>query len=88
MALGAAGSSLARELNRLAGINTPTSFLAEQGAANAYAGTSGKGLIAALNYKADSTRQPNNYKGLNAICNELASTSGLSAIDALRSISV
>jgi len=88
MALGAAGSSLAAELNRLAGITTRTSFLAEQGAANAYAGTSGKGLIAALNYKADSTRQPKDYKGLNAICNELASTSGLSAIAALRSISV
>ena len=86
MALGAAGSSLAAELNRLAGISTPTSFLAEQGAANAWAGTSGKGIIAALNYKASSTRQPTEYKGLNAICNELAGTSGLSAIAALRSI--
>jgi hypothetical protein len=84
MALGAAGSTLATELNRLAG----TSGLAPQGAANAYASTSGKGLIAALNYKASSTRQPTEYKGLNAICNELASTSGLSAIAALRSISV
>ena len=84
MALGAAGSTLAAELNRLAG----TSGRAPQGAANAYAGTTGKGLIAALNYKASSSRQPKDYKGLNAICNELASTSGLSAIAALRSISV
>ena len=35
MALGKAGSSLAAELNRLAG----TTGLDEQGAANAYAGT-------------------------------------------------
>lgn len=82
MATGAAGSSLAAELNRLAGTNG----LAEQGAANAYASTSGKGVIAALNYKASASRQPYDYKGLNAICNELAGTSGLSAVEALRSI--
>jgi hypothetical protein len=63
-----------------------TAFKESQGAANAWAGTSGKGLIAALNYKADETRQPNNYKNLNAICNELASTTGLSALAALRTI--
>jgi len=86
MATGIAGSTLTGELNRLAGITSLTSFKALQGAANAYAGTSGLGLIAALNYKASSSRQPNDYKGLNAVCNELASTTGKSAVDALRSI--
>jgi hypothetical protein len=83
------GLSMCAELNRLAnGGNYPlmTAFKESQGAANAWAGTSGKGLIAALNYKASSTRQPNNFKNLNAICNELASTTGLSAVAALRTI--
>jgi hypothetical protein len=88
MATGIAGSTLTGELNRLAGITSLTSFKAPQGAANAYAGTSGLGLIAALNYKASSSRQPKDYKGLNAICNELASTTGKSAVDALRSINL
>ena len=84
MALGKAGSSLTAELNRLAG----TTSKADQGAANTYAGTSGLGLIAALNKKASASRAPSAYKGLNAICNELAATTGKSAIDALRSINV
>ena len=84
MATGKAGSSLTAELNRLAG----TTGKAEQGAANTYASTSGLGVNAALNKKADANRQPTAYKGLNAICNELASTSGISAIAALRSIDV
>ena len=84
MALGTAGSSLTAELNRL----NATTGVAAQGAANTYAGTSGLGINAALNKKADANRQPTSYKGLNAICNELASTSGKSASDALRSISV
>jgi hypothetical protein len=84
MALGKEGSSLAAELNRLAG----TTGKAEQGAANTYASTSGLGLNAALNIKADANRQPSAYKGLNAIANELASTTGKSAIAALRSINV
>lgn len=86
---GTAGSSFADELNRLAnGGNYPvlTAYKSEQGAANAYASTSGLGIIAALNIKADANRQPNNYKMLNAICNELAGTTGLSAVDALRTI--
>lgn len=90
MALGAAGSSLADELNRLANGGTYpalTDYLPEQGAANAWAGTDGLGIIAALNLKSDATRQPDDYEGLNAICNELAGTSGLSAVVALRSIS-
>ena len=76
--------SFQREINRLAG----TTGKAEQGAANTYASTSGLGINAALNKKADANRQPNNYKGLNAICNELASTTNLSAVVALRSIDI
>ena len=83
------GLSFCAELNRLAnGGDYPlmTAFKESQGAANAWAGTSGKGLIGALNYKADANRQPNDFKNLNAICNELASTTGLSALAALRTI--
>jgi hypothetical protein len=86
---GIAGSTLCAELNRLANGGTypaRTAFLDEQGAANAWAGTSGKGIIGALNYEADSSRQPNNFKSLNAICNELAGTTGKSAVDALRTL--
>jgi hypothetical protein len=79
---GTAGSSLTAELNRLASITGK----AAQGAANVYAGTTGLGLIAALNYKASAVRQPSAYKGLNAICNELAGTTDKSASDALRTI--
>jgi len=86
---GTAGSTFADELNRLANGGTypaPSAYKSEQGAANAYASTSGLGIIAALNIKASASRQPNDYKMLNAICNELAGTSGLSAVDALRTI--
>jgi len=86
---GTAGSTFVDELNRLANGGTypaPTAYKSEQGAANAYASTSGLGIIAALNIKASASRQPNDYKMLNAICNELAGTSGLSAVDALRTI--
>ena len=89
MATGTAGSTFASELNRLANSGTYpalTDYLAPVGAANEYAETVGLGLIAALNLKADANRQPNEYKALNAICNELAGTTGLSATDALRSI--
>lgn len=91
MATGVAGSSLADELNRLANGGTypvMTAYKSEQGAANAWAGTNGLGLIAALNYKASSSRQPQNYKDFNAICNELAGTTGLSGVVALRSINL
>ena len=86
---GTAGSSFADELNRLANGGTYpalTAYKSEQGAANAYASTSGLGIIAALNIKASVSRQPKDYKMLNALCNELAGTSGLSAVDALRTI--
>ena len=84
MALGKEGSSLTAELNRLAG----TTGKADQGAANVYASTTGLGVVAALNKKASASRQPSAYKGLNAICNELASTTNKSAVAALRSINV
>jgi len=79
---GTAGSSLTTELNRLAS----TTGKAAQGAANVYAGTSGLGVVAALNKKASGSRQPSAYKGLNAVCNELAGTTGKSAADALRTL--
>lgn len=86
---GIAGSTLCAELNRLANGGTyplMTAFLDEQGAANAWAGTSGLGIIAALNIKASASRQPNDYKDINGICNELAGTTNKSAVDALRTI--
>jgi hypothetical protein len=82
MALGIAGSSLTAELNRLAG----TTGLDEQGAANAWAGTSGKATVGALNYKVSSSRSPNIFKDIDGVCNELAGTTGLAAPAALRSI--
>lgn len=89
MAIGVAGSTLTSEMNRVANGGTypaMTAYKALVGAANAWAGTSGLGLLGALNIKASATRQPKDYKGLNAVCNEIAGTSGLSAVDALRSI--
>ena len=84
MATGVAGSTFADELNRLANGGTYPTPDAYQ--SNNYADTSGLGIIAALNIKAEANRQPNNYKMMNAICNELAGTTGLSAVVALRSI--
>jgi hypothetical protein len=86
MATGREGSSLTAELNRLAGITDVTKFLDEQGAANVWAGTTGKAIIGALNYKVSSSRSPNAFKDLNGVCNELAGTTGLAAPAALRSI--
>ena len=86
---GIAGSTFCAELNRLANRGTYpalTAFLDEQGAANKWASTSGLGIVGALNIKASSSRQPNNFKGLNAVCNELAGTTGKSALDALRTL--
>lgn len=91
MATGTAGSSFASELNRLANGGTYPSlanYLAPVQAANVYAGTTGLALIAALNKKADANRQPVNYKALGGICNELAGTTDLSPVDALRSINL
>jgi hypothetical protein len=89
MATGYAGSTLTAELNRLANGGTyPTrdNYLGAAGAANVWAGLSGYDLLGALNLKADPSRTPNNFKGINGICNELASTTGLEAVTALRSI--
>ena len=86
---GTAGSTLCAELNRLANGGTYPSrdvFLDEQGAANKWAGTTGKGIIGALNYKVSAARQPSAFKDLNGVCNELAGTTGKSASDALRTI--
>ena len=91
MATGTAGSTFTSELNRLANSGTYpalTAYLAATGAANDYASTTGKALIGALNLAADATRQPNNFKALGGICNELASTTNLSPLAALRSINV
>ena len=91
MATGTAGSSFTSELNRLANSGTYpalTAYLAATAAANDYAGTTNKALIGALNLAADANRQPADFKGLNAVCNELASTTGKSAVSALRSISL
>jgi hypothetical protein len=89
MATGTAGSTFTSELNRLANGGTYpvlTSYLAPVGAANNFSGTIGLGLLGALNLEADANRQPNEYKALGAICNELAGTTNLSPVDALRSI--
>ena len=86
MATVAAGSTLVGELYRLAGVTDIAAFKGLLGAANAYAETTGRGLLGALNYKASSTRTPDQFKGLTAVCNELAGTTGKSAVDALRSI--
>ncbi len=91
MAIGVDGSTFVDELNRLANNGTYPDiedYLEEQGAANKYANTSGLGVLAALNLKASATRRPDEYKGLNAVCNELAGTTGLEAIPALRSINL
>lgn len=91
MATGTAGSSFASELNRLANGGTYpaiSAYLAPTQAANVYAGTTGLSMVGALNKKADANRQPNNYKALGGICNELAGTTDLSPVDALRSINL
>ena len=90
---GRAGSTLTDELNRLAaggGTSYPakTAYLAEQGAANKWAGTTGMPTVGALNIKAQAARTRDKFKDLDGICNELASTTGLAAPAALRSINV
>jgi hypothetical protein len=87
------GSTVRDELNRLANGGTYpalTAYLSEQGAANKWAGTSGKAIVAALNYKVSSTRQPTAYKELNAVASELAGITDpakyLEIVTALRTI--
>lgn len=89
MAVGTAGSTLTSELNRLANGGTYpaiTAYLDDQGAANKWAGTSGIGVVGALNIKNGVTNRAL-WKGLNAVCNALAGTTNKSAVDALRGIS-
>jgi hypothetical protein len=89
MATGTAGSTFTSELNRLANGGTYPAiadYVAPVQAANVYAGTTGLALLGALNLKADANRQPDDYKALGGICNELAGTTNLSPTDALRSI--
>lgn len=91
MPTGVAGSTLQAELNRLANNGTYpaiTAYLDEKGAANKYANTTGLEVIGALNLKASPTRRPDQYKALNAVCNELAGTTGQEAVVALRSINL
>ena len=83
------GSPLCAELNRIANNGVypdRDDFLEEQGAANVWAGTTGQGLLGALNYIVDPTRTENNFSDLTKVCNELAGTTGLSDVDALRTI--
>jgi len=90
MSYGFDGSTLVDELNRLAngGGSYPNRnvYLDAQGAANKWAGTTGLGLDGALNRKANANRSAADFKGLNAVCNELAGTTGLEAIPALREV--
>lgn len=74
-------STIAAELNRLAGITRP--FREEAAAANVYGGTSGLETVAALNVKAGNARP---YRELAGVCNQLAGTSGLEAVAALAAI--
>ena len=83
------GSPLCAELNRIANNGVypdRDDFLEEQGAANVWAGTTGQGLLGALNYIVDPNRTENNFSDLTKVCNELAGTTGLSDVDALRTI--
>jgi hypothetical protein len=90
MPYGFAGSTLVDELNRLAngGSAYPNRNVYQdaQGAANKWASTTGLGLVGALNRKANANRSAADFKGLNAVCNELAGTTGLEAIPALREV--
>jgi len=72
------GKTLQYHMNRLAGtlnsFDVPT--LAAQGAANVYAGTTGLGIVGALNVKAGFSNRTQ-YLELQGVLNYLASTSGL-----------
>ena len=76
-------ASLRYNLNRLLNgtngvdITDPTTWFDEERAANLLAGTTGMGLVGALNDYASNGRQPDDYKGLQGVLNELAGTSGL-----------
>lgn len=89
MAVGIAGSTLTSELNRLANGGTYpaiTAYLDDQGAANAWAGTTGLATVGALNIK-NGVTNPSLWKDIVGVCNALAGTTNKSAVDALRGIS-
>lgn len=89
MAIGEVGRGFSAELNRLANSGTypvPTAFKGDLAAANSWAGSTSRDLLGALNYKASTSRTPNNYKDLNGICNELAGTTNKEAAEALRTM--
>lgn len=89
MAVGEVGRGFSAELNRLANggvYPVPTAYKGDVAAANVWAGSTNRDLIGALNYKASPSRTPNNYKSLNAICNELAGIINKEAPEALRTL--
>lgn len=78
-------STLADELNRLAngGTYPPiTDYVDLAGAANAWAGTTGKDIVGALNIKAGLPQAE--WQNIAGVCNTLAGTVGLEAAAALR----
>lgn len=83
------GSTLCAELNRLAngGASYPdmTVFLAEGGAANAWAGTDSLTVVGALNVKAGNADVAQ-WRDLAGVCNQLAGTSDLEPAAALREV--
>lgn len=72
------GRTVQYHMNRLAGtlnaFDVPT--LDAQGAANVWAGTTGLGIVGALNIKAGIT-DPKNYLEIQGVLNYLAGTTGL-----------
>lgn len=70
-------------LNRLAGtLVNDAPQLADQSAANVWAGTDGLGLVGALNVKAG-IASPRDWLGLRGVCNLMAGTTGEDADEAL-----
>jgi len=76
-------ASLQYNLNRLldgtngVDIDLPVTYYGEQAAANLLAGTSGLGLVGALNEYAEPGRAPIDCLELQGVLNELAGTTGL-----------
>ena len=67
-------------LNALAG----TQNLGQLACANKLAGTTGESLIGALNIWAGNGSDPKNWVGLNLVCNQIAGTHNLEALQALQ----
>jgi hypothetical protein len=89
MAVGNTGSPFTAELNRLANggtYRTPFNVVADNLAANQWAGTTGLDVQGALNRRAGRTDQKT-FLDVQGICNVLAGTNGLAAPEALRRIS-